>query len=81
MKDAQETMPVLERFVVVMSDHTSPRGRVNDARNLLSNCAEGNNPLDLLSTDHVLFHYTKRVAYKDGHCGGQCFEWGRSRES
>ena len=70
MKDVQETMPVLERFVVVMSDHTSRSQRLNDARNVLSICTEGNNPWHLLSTDHVLFQYTKRVAYKDGHCWG-----------
>ena len=43
MKDVQETMPALERFVVLMSDHTSRSQRVNDARNVLSICAEGKN--------------------------------------
>ena len=33
------------------------------------------------SCDHVLIQYTKRVAYKDGHCWGQSFDWGRSRDS
>ena len=43
MKDVEETMPVLERFVVLMSDHTSRSQGVNDARNVLSICAEGKN--------------------------------------
>ena len=82
MKGVQETMPVLERFIHgVMSVHTSRSQRVNDASNVLSIYAEGNNPWDLLSTGHVLFQYTKRVDYKDGHCGEQCFEWVISRES
>ena len=34
-------MPVLERFVVLMSDHTSWSERENDARNVLSISAEG----------------------------------------
>ena len=76
-----QTMPVLERFVVLICDHTSRSQRVTDARNVLPICAEEKNPWDLLSTDHALFQYTKRVDNKDGNCWGQCFEWGRSRES
>ena len=36
--------PLLERFVVLMSNHTSQNQRVNDARKVLSICAEGKNP-------------------------------------
>ena len=79
MKYIQETMPVLERFVVLICDDTSRSQRVTHARNVLSICAEDKNPWELLSTDHALFQYTKRVGYKDGHCWGQCFEWERSR--
>ena len=68
MKNVQETVPVFERFVDLMSDHTGRSQGVNDVRNVFSICAEGKNPWDLLSTDHVLFQYNKRVAYKDGNC-------------
>ena len=39
--------PLLERFVVLMSNHTSRNQRVNDARKVLSICAEGKNPLTM----------------------------------
>ena len=57
MTDVLDSMPVLERFVVVMSYHTN-RSMMHKGRNF-------ENPP---SIDHVLFHHAKRVAYKDGHC-------------
>ena len=36
---------------------------------------KGRNLKNLPCIDHVLFQHTKRVAYKDGHCWGQCLEW------
>ena len=37
------TMSALERFVVLMSDHTNRSRRVNDARKVLAICTKGNN--------------------------------------
>ena len=38
------SMSALERFVVLMSDHTNRCRRVNDARKVLAICTKGNKP-------------------------------------
>ena len=36
---------------------------------------KGRNLKNLPCIDRALFQHTKRVAYKDGHCWGQCLGW------
>ena len=76
MTDVKDSMPVLERFVVLMSYHTN-RSMMPEIFWLLAH--KGRNLENLPSIDHVLFHHTKRVAYKDGQYLGQCLEWRWSR--
>ena len=63
MTDVKDSMPVLERFFVLMSYHTN-RSIMPEMFWLFAH--KGRNLENLPSVDHVLFHHTKRVAYKDG---------------
>ena len=63
MTDVKDSMPVLERFVVLMSYHKN-RSIMPEMFWLFAH--KGRNLENLRAVDHVLFHHTKRVAYKDG---------------
>ena len=65
MTDVKDSMPVLERFVVVMSYHTN-RSMMPEMFWLFAH--KGRNFENLPAVDHVLFQHTNRVAYEDGHC-------------
>ena len=61
----KDSMPVLERFVVLMSYHTNPSMM---PKKFWLFAHKGRNLENLPSINHVFFHHAKRVAYKDGHC-------------
>ena len=59
MKDVQGTMPVLERFVVLMSsDHTSRSQRINDARNVFCLFAQKGRTLETSCLLTMIYYFT-----------------------
>ena len=65
-----EWMELLERYVVLLYDHTSSQTLVNQARKNLFTL-KGRAIDGLPSTKASLIEHTKRAAYQAGHCWGQ----------
>ena len=65
-----EWMQPLERFVVLLYDHTSAEEGVNQARKQLFS-KKGRAIGGLPPTQAALIQHTKRAAYQDGHCWAQ----------
>ena len=60
MTDVKDSMPVLERFVVVMSYHTN-RSMMPEMFCMFAH--KGNNLENLPAVDHILFQHTNRVKW------------------
>ena len=70
MKDVQDALLVLERFVVLMYDRASQCQSINDARKVLF-AQKGRTLENIPPTAGALLQDAKRVAYQAGHCWGQ----------
>ena len=70
-QQVQDAMLVLERFVIIIYDRTSPCECVNEARKVLFS-QKGRTLESIPPTSDALIQHTKRVAYQAGHCWDQC---------
>ena len=63
-------MDILERFIVLLYDRTSPKMKVNEARRMLF--TQKGRSLELIPpTRAALVQHVKRALYQEGYCWGQ----------
>ena len=68
-----DVLPVLERYTVVMYDHTSTCVTVNSARKDLFT-RKGRDIDNIPPTADALLQHTKRAVLQAGHCWGNCLD-------
>ena len=88
MKDVQDSLPVLERFVVLMYGRASQCQSINDAGKVLF-AQKGRTLENIPPPADALLQHAKGVANQAGHCWEQCLvcipelpspsEWGWTR--
>lgn len=66
----EDWLELLERYVILLYDHTSTQGCVNQAQKELFT-QKGRTMDGIPPTQAALLQHTKRAAYQAGHCWGQ----------